>query len=188
MTTLDNPNEAIQESTVPFFPTALRYGLYGAAAFIVYTLIANLTGLSIPTSIAISLLNGFIAIGVTVAFVILTIRHHRDKELGGYITFGRAFLVAFIALIIASIISNLFNLLYMTFIDPNYLENVLSATEEMMASMGAPQEVVDEQMASMREKMTPSGMMTQGLLYGAVGSAIISLIAAAIMKKKPAVV
>ena len=188
MTTLDNPNEVIQESTVPFFPTALRYGLYGGAAFVVYSLLANLTGLSIPSSIGISILNGLIALGVTIPFVIMTIRHHRDKELGGNISFGRAFLVSFVALIIASIISNLFNLLYMSVIDPNYIEKVMTATEEMMTNMGAPADVVDQQMASMREKMTISGMMMQGLMYGVIFSAVVALIAAAVMKRKPAVV
>ncbi len=188
MTTLDNPNEATPESTVPFLPTAVRLGLLGAAVFVVYGLLANLTGFSIPTSIGKSLLNGVVAIGLTIGLVIYIIRQHRDKELGGYISFGRAFLVAFVALLIASLISGIFNFIYVSYIDPGYLDSILSATEEMMTSMGAPADIVDQEMAKMREKMTPTGFLTQSLTYGIIGSAVIALISAAIMKRKPAVV
>lgn len=185
MTTLDNPQPVINETEVPFLPTAIRLGLIGSLIFIVYSLIANLTGLSVPTSIAVSLLNLIIALGVTIGFVIYVIRYHRDKELGGYISFGRAFLLAFAALVISTIISNIFNWVYLSFIDTSHLESVLEATEKMMSDMGAPADAIEKQMSTMREQFTPMGMMVQGLKYGLIGGAVIALICAAIMKKKP---
>ena len=57
MDTLDDPRKAVDESAVPFFPTALRYGIIGGLASIVFAMVLNLTGLSIPKSMMTGLGN-----------------------------------------------------------------------------------------------------------------------------------
>ncbi len=186
MTTLDNPNQVIDETSVPFLPTALRFGLIGGVIFIIYTLLANLTGLSIPNGLGKVFLNLAIVLAVTIGLVIYFVRQHRDNDLGGYISFKRAFLLSFVSLLISSVISGLFSMIYVAYIDPSFLDTVLDATEEMMTNMGAPADAIETQMADMREKMTVVGMLKQSLMNGIVGGLVISLIVAAIMKKKPA--
>lgn len=188
MTTLDNPNNIVDESTVPFLPTALRFGLIAGLIFVVYTLIANMLGLSIPTSLGTMILQFVLSISITVGVLIYTIKHHRDNELGGYISFGRAFLVGAVALLISVVISNLFNLLYMTVIDPGFVDAAMEGTEEMMRSFGMDDEMVEKAMEEARGKMNPTSMITQGLLYGAIFAAVLSAIVAGIMKKKAPVV
>lgn len=186
MTTLDNQNSVIDENSVPFIPTAVRFGLIGGLIFIVYSLIANLTGLSIPNSLGKVFFGLALVLAISIAFVVYVIRHHREKDLGGYISFKRAFLLSFVTMLIASIISGVFSMIYVAFIDPSFLDAVIDGTEEMMTNLGAPAETIETQMAEMREKMTVVGMLKQGLMNGIIGGAVISLIVAAIMKKKPA--
>jgi hypothetical protein len=186
MTTSDNPNLVIDENNVPFLPTAVRFGLIGGLIFIVYSLLANLTGLSIPNNLGKVFLNLALVIAITVGVLVYVIRQHRETELGGYVSFKRAFYLSFVTLFIATVISSLFSMVYVAFIDPGFLDSIVSATEEMMTDMGAPAEVIEAQMAEMEEKMTVMGMLKQGLMNGLIGGVIISLIVAAVMKKKPA--
>ncbi len=186
MTTLDNQNQVIDEASVPYLPTALRFGLLAGLITIVYSLLANLTGLSIPNSLGKVFLNFAIVLAITIGMVVYFIRFHRDKELGGYISFKRAFLLSFVALLISTVISSIFSMIYVAFIDTTFLDAIVDATEEMMTNMGAPADAIETQMADMREKMTVVGMLKQGLMNGIIGGAVISLIVAAIMKKKPA--
>ncbi|RMG81560.1 MAG: DUF4199 domain-containing protein [Bacteroidetes bacterium] len=184
METLDNPNQSVDESTVPFLPTALRIGVIGGLVSITFTLVLNLTGMSIPTSIMSGILMGAIGIAITIFIGYYAIKQHRDEDLGGYISLGRAFLVGFIAIFLASLLNNLFSILYMTTIDPGYVDQVIGATEEMMSKMGAPESTIEQQLEQMRNNFTPAGMLKNGLLWGGVITAIIALIQAAIMKKQ----
>ena len=188
METLDNPRPAIDESTVPFFKTSLRYGLIGGLIGIVVGLISNLSGMSTSGSMMGGLVIGAVSIIITILISYFAIRHHRDKELGGYISFGRAFLTGFVALMISTIISTVWSILYMTVIDPGMAEEALAASEEMLANFGLPEEQLEAQLEAMKVNFTPMGIIKNSLLYGAIMVAIITLIQGAIMKKEQPVV
>ncbi|HHM21410.1 MAG TPA: DUF4199 domain-containing protein [Bacteroidetes bacterium] len=183
MTTLDD-KPTVDQSTVPFFPTALRMGLYGGGALIIYTLISNITGLSIPSGITKSVLAGLIPLILYIGIGVFAIKKHRDEDLGGYISFGRAFVVSLIAMIVAGIIGTLFNILYMQVIDPGYVDTAIEGMEEMFANMGMESGMSDEQLEKIREQFSPTYQLTTGLLWGSLMGAVLSLIIAAIMKRK----
>ncbi|HFA49456.1 MAG TPA: DUF4199 domain-containing protein [Bacteroidetes bacterium] len=184
MTTLDS-KPIIDESSVPFFPTALKIGLYGGLILVIYNLIANMTGLSIPSSITNSVLASIVQIALYVGIGIFVVKKHREDELGGHISFGRAFLVSLIAMVVAGIISILFNILYMTVIDPTFVESMIDGMEEMFANLGMDTDVAEEQLESVRDSFSPMSQITTGLLGGSLAGAILSLIIAAVMKKNP---
>jgi hypothetical protein len=186
MATLDNPNVGIDESTVPFFPTALKYGVIAGLILVAYSMLGNMLGFSIPTSLGMGVIQMIIGILAVVLIGYFTIKHHRDRELGGYISFGRAFLVCLIALVTAGLISSIFNYIYMTFIDPDYVNTALEKMEEMFSSMGMSEDQIEEALKGTRERFEPSTMLTTGLLWSIGINAIIALIMAAIMKKRPA--
>ena len=186
MSNLDNPNIVVDESTVPFLPTVLRYGGFAGLALVVYTLVGNMTGLAIPTSMMGGLAVFALMIVIWVVVAILVIKYHRDKQLGGNISFGRAFVVSFLSLLLAAAISTLFSVLYMTVIDPGFADEAVEKMSSMFEGFGMPQDQVDAQLANMKEKFTPMGMLTQGLLWGSIFYAVVAAIVSAIMKKKPA--
>ncbi len=187
MTTLDN-NPTIDESTVPFFPSALRIGLYGGLAVVIFGLISNITGLTVPTSIMNSLILGLIGIIIYVGIGVFSVKKHRDEELGGYISFGRAFIVSLIAMVVAGIIGALFNAIYYSVIDPGFVDTAVEGMEEMMSNMGVEGELADAQIEQMKKQFSPSYQLTIGVLVGSLFGAVLSLIIAAIMKKNKPVV
>jgi hypothetical protein len=188
MTVLDNPQPFDNdEASVSMFPTALRYGLAGSVLFVIYTLISHLLGLTVPSSMSMMALQFMLSLTLTILILYFAVRHHRDQELGGYISFGRAFMVGLIVLSISVVVNNLFSLLYMTVIDPGYVDTVMESTEEMMLNLGVDDEMIEEQMEAARERMKPTSMLLQGILGGVVMSAVISAIMAAIMKRNPGI-
>lgn len=184
MTTLDNPSQAVDESAVPFIPTALRYGLIGGLVMVVYSLISNMLGFSIPTGIGSWLLTMLILFSLTFGICILAIRQHRNKELNGYISFKRAFVTGLVVLVIMMIISTLFSVLYMTVIDPDFAKDATGKMEEFMSKFGMPEDQMQEQLDKAMEGFTPMGMI-KNMLGILVFDALIMLIIAAILKKKP---
>ncbi len=183
MTTLDDSIRPVEESTVPFLPTALRYGLIGGLIVMVYGFIANMTGLSLPTSILKSL--GVMVLGIIVTVLIgyFTIKHHRDNELNGFISFGRAFKLVFVTFLIMSVFSTFFNWFYSAVIDPNFVDDVISAMTDMFEGMGMPESEMEKQIEAAKVRFTPEGIFSTAI-WAIVFSAVIGLIQAAIMKKK----
>ncbi|HMQ62375.1 MAG TPA: DUF4199 domain-containing protein, partial [Flavilitoribacter sp.] len=111
----------------------------------------------------------------------------RDKDLGGYINFGKAFLTGFVALLISGVIGIIFSYIYMNFIEPDYAQNVMRESMEMMEDFGVQMD--DAQMEeAMQRGGNPGSIMSMlfGFLGSAFFSAIISLIVGAVMKKDPA--
>jgi hypothetical protein len=186
MTNSENFEHIADESSVSFWPTAVKTGLIGGLILVVYALIGNMTGFSIPSSIVGSVLVGLLSIVFVILIGVYAVRQHRNNELKGSISFGRAFLVALVALVVAGLIGSAFNILYMTVIDPNYAETVMSKMEEMFSNFGMDESMMETQLEATRNRLTTSAMLKNGLLWGNVINAVIAVIIAAIMKRKPA--
>jgi uncharacterized membrane protein YhaH (DUF805 family) len=185
MSTLDAP-QMINQSTVSPFPTAVRYGVIGGLILVAYALIGNLTGLTKPSAgFGILIVSGLISIAIYIAVLVMAVRKHRDQDLGGYITFGRAFVVALIASLIASLLSTIFQYVYITVIDPNYMTTMVDEMQVMYERMGLSQEQIDAAMEQAGAAMTPGRIIMQGILGSVIIGAIVSLIVAAIMQRKP---
>jgi phosphoglycerol transferase MdoB-like AlkP superfamily enzyme len=186
MTNSENFEHTVEESSVSFWPTAIRYGLIGGLVLVVYTLIGNMTGFTIPSSIMGGLILMVIGFLFIIGIAMFAIKAHRDQDLKGNISFLRAFLVGLVALVIAGLISSAFNVLYMTIIDPNYVDNAMEKMEEMFTSLGMDESMMETQLEAARERMTIGSMIKNGLLWGNVLNAVFAAIIAAIMKRMPA--
>lgn len=112
------------------------------------------------------------------------------KEIGGYISFGKAYQHGFIMFVVSSVLYTLFTFLLYYVIDPELpaklTEASLANTEEMMRGFGMSEDQLDEAMEKAREstenQFSP-GKIALGLIFGAIGGAIFALISGAIVKK-----
>ncbi|MCB0706888.1 MAG: DUF4199 domain-containing protein [Saprospiraceae bacterium] len=179
MTNLNVPDSA----SVSPWPSILRLGLIGGLIFIVVAMVSNLTGFSVPTSMMGVIASLVVSIALAVGLCIYAVRQHREQELGGYITFPRALLVGFMVLLIASLVSGVFNYMYVGFIDPGFAEAAIQKTSEWMESMGMTASQIEEQLTAMEARLTPMGMLKQSLIGAPIISLIIGLIVAAVMKR-----
>jgi Protein of unknown function (DUF4199) len=177
------------ENKKAFYNSALKSGLIiGAVSIVVFILmyVADIKPVGIMMPIVIMLVGLAISIGVLVYLF-----KSYKTQIGGYITFGDAFLYCFIALLAATVLSSLFTFLFIQFIEPNYYMNIMEAQKTYMENYLSGK-VTEEQLVQTLDKMdaeaakmTPVSNLIKGLVGGVIFDGIIALIVGAIMKKKP---
>jgi len=166
--------------------TAVRLGVsYAIVSIIIFLLQALLDG-----GMAVKLLLGLAALATVIAIPIIFIRKNR-MDLGGYISFWAVFKLTFTGLLIGGVISTVFSLAYITYIDQDYPEKVLvqaleSQKKFMQSTMSRDQmeEIMQETEESIVDGFTPVGMAKTFMWY-ALFYLVLSLIFAAFMKKDP---
>lgn len=188
MEAIDKNITPIYESEVPFINTALRYGLIGGAFSIVTTLMMHLTGISDGSNgslIMSSIISMLVVFVLYIGCQIMAIRTHRNSELGGYITFKRAFMVTLVVTLIIGVISALFNYIYLNFIDPDYISRFLGNMQDFLESYDVPEDQIEQTLEETAAGLDPSLLGSlKSTFYVSIFGALIGVIVAAVMKKE----
>lgn len=121
---------------------------------------------------------------IIVAFV-LAIKTHRDQDLGGYITFGRAFGVAFLTGLVIAAIGLVWSFLYMQFVDPSILETVAEATRQSMQDQGMSESDIEQAWGITSMFISAPAIALMGFIFTLFGTVIFGLIVAAVMRRNP---
>ena len=184
MDLIDEGQMNVDQSEVRYFPTALKYGLIGAGVSIAFSLISNLFGLVDYTGESSNWLVNLINTAITILIIVLAIQAHRDIDLGGRITFGRAFAVGFSAIMIAGAIGAVWAVVYFGLIDPGILDVVRDAQMTAMEDRGMSESEMEAAEGMMGFFTSPIFFGVVAIFMSAIAGGIISLISAAIMKKE----
>lgn len=182
MSTLDNLDATY--TNLPATKTGLRMGLIGGLIMILYALLGFVFNLNNPSNLVMSIVFGLLSFVLLIGILVYSVRSHR-KEQGGYIKFGKAFLVCLITAVIMGLLGSAFNYIYLQFIDPNYMENMVDGLVSMYEQMGLTEEQIDTAIAQVQNNMKPRRQLITSLATNLIGGSIIALIIAAIMKKNP---
>jgi hypothetical protein len=185
MTTLDDPTRIPDPSTVPMRPTAVRHGLIAALALVVLSLIYNMAGMIDYTGEKSNMLPNILNWAVMIGALVMAIKHHRDNELGGYITFGRCVSMGALMGLIIGAVMGVFSLVYFNLIDPGLVDNIMGQMEERFAEQGLDENASEIAMKWTRGMFSPIGLILLSLISSLITMVIISLIVGAIMKKNP---
>ena len=131
---------------------------------------------------------GLISLIISFVLLIIFAKVYRNKEFGGYISFGEAFKFTFLVIIISTTISIIYSYIFNSFIAPEYMENLMAVMQQKtmnyMESAGVPESQIDKAMEKFGEIPTIWETLKQTALSGLIGGGIIALIASAIVKKK----
>lgn len=184
MSTLDNPN-IIDPSTVPYAKKAFNQGLIGSLILIAVGLVFNLTGLVEPgknnAMVWVANLVNWAIIGY---FIYAATTSHRDEDLGGYISYGRAFGVGAIVVLAIAVVTIVWSYIYFAFIDPDVFDTIREASmEQMINQQGMSEEEAEEAMGVLSFMWNPGMMSIIAGLGTAVAGLIIDLIISAVVKK-----
>ncbi|QEC53401.1 uncharacterized protein DUF4199 [Anseongella ginsenosidimutans] len=168
-------SQAIQNPRPNVTPVkiALKWGLIAGAVMILLSLISYYAGMM--QNAAIQWLS-YILLALGIFF---GVRHHRDKELGGYISFGRGLGTGVLISLFAGILLSAFILLFYGVIDPGALEELKRLQEEGMYEKG----MSDEQIDMSLKFVNPGFMAMVTLPMMTFFGFIISLVIAAILKR-----
>lgn len=174
----------------PYRNTAITYGALTGLVSIVIGLVSYLAGLSDPAKQqgAMGWINQLLSYGIMIGGLVLAVRKHRDQELGGFITFGRAFGVGFLTMLVLGLITAVWTYLFFNFIATDMLELIKQASiDRMVEKQGMSVDQAEQAMnnpitKSMMNPVAFTGFALVGILF--IGS-IFALIVAAIMRKSP---
>lgn len=112
---------------------------------------------------------------------------HRNNDLGGYITYGRAFACGMLVMIFASIVYALYFIILTQWFDPNYINKMLDETTQILAQNGLTDEQIETALQMSKQMITPLFTLFSSILSYAIWGAIFSLITSAIVKRTPSV-
>lgn len=165
------------------WPYALRFGVLAGLLTVGVTLMGYLfAGDSLSFQ-----QQGLFSFGSFILVFLLTyqgIKSYREEQLGGYIHFKDSFQVAVLIGAICGFMGALFNLIYLSYVDPGFINVLERQMEEMWLKMGMNDGQVEQAMEKLKEGFSTAnlakGLVTGPIIYGL----IIGLVGGLIGRKK----
>ncbi len=174
----------MEEKKVSLIQSSVNSGVMLGLILVVYSVILFIANLWLNPWL------GFVSFAILIGGIIYATKVYRTS-LGGFISYKDAFLVGLLTVGIASAITAIYSFLFFTVINPDAMSQIadysMEMTESMMEKFGASDDVMEEALEKAREEIegqTATGTVIKGFFSSAIGGAIISLITAAVMKKK----
>lgn len=180
MENLDAPTPSPAVVPPPNWSNALKFGLYGGVALIVFSLLTYVMDMNM-TSIMAGLMAFVVTLGVAVGTGVIAIQNQRTLD-GGYIAFGRAFMIGAASIAVAVFLYSIWNYILITVIDPDYMDHIKEQFVEQWGE-NMPEEAMTEVMKGFDEAGS-IGTAAKNLVIGVLANGLIGgLISAAIGKK-----
>ncbi len=164
--------------------TVLRFGLYGIVAicllsFLIWSLIDvvdNKMGEVI----------GYSSMVVSLLFVYFGIKHFRDKENNGVVTFTKGLLIGILISLMVSLAFGILDVIYVKFINPDFMTEYYNGMLEQAQSLSAEEfEIRKAELQSEKEMFLNPFMhfFIMSMMVFVIGF-IISLLSALILQRK----
>lgn len=167
-----------KEFVLPPNPTkvATKWAVINALVAIVFTYVFHFMNIDQKSPVQ------YITYIPFIAFLLLTQKEFKD-ELGGFITFGKAFSAGFRYALFTGIIIGVFIALYLWILNPEALEKSLEDSRTQMEARDMSGAEIEKAMGIARTLGPWIGAFFAAVVYAIVG-ALIALIGAAIFKKE----
>ena len=159
----------------------MNYGAYLGLGLVLISFTVYMLGLEEQKSIIPSLLNNFLIIGA----IAYSVKMYRDNFNNGFVSYSQSLKIGTSVVFFASVILAFYTYIFVTFINPEYLENIIKFAEQEI--LNSDPEISDEDLdlaLSMTQKMLqPQWMSTLSVLGGTFMGFFYSLIFSFFMKK-----
>lgn len=155
----------------------IKYGLITGVIVIVYTVLLYLIGE------AMNMWLGFLSFIFIITLMIFGMKEYKRNQ-EGYLEFKEGLAIGTLIVAISSLLSQIFNYVYMNFIDPSMIEQIGERTREMMEKFGMDEDKIEQAVTEAQSKMASPLSILWGILGALVMGFIISLIISAIMQNK----
>ena len=161
---------------------AMNYGAVLGLCLMLIALLFWVLSVDETQSVIPSILNNVVIIG----FLVYAIMQYRDNVKNGFISYSESLKLGTTVAFFSSIIMAFYTFIYITYLNPDFLANILNMTEQAM--LEANPEISDQELdlaLSMTTKfMQPHWMMIMGVLGGTFMGFLFSLIISFFTKKE----
>ncbi len=184
MSTLDDAPQ-IDPANVSPRPTGVRYGLIAGLILIAVGLLFHVSGFADYSgqNTTFTWVNNLLTWGILGGALFLAMKQHRE-ELGGYMTFGRGFMVGFWATLVIAVVTAVWGYIFFSFVAPDLIDFIAEAQRDAMIDQGLNDEQIDQATSFTKWMMNPGMLAAFGAIGTLVIGVIISLIVAAISQRK----
>lgn len=166
------------ENQSTFWRTAMTYGLYLGIVLVFYSVILYVLGENFNTTLS---LFSYI---IMVVGIYYAQRNYRNIELNGFINYSKALGFGISVMLFAGIISALYSVILMTFIDTTLIDQMKIMQEEIWIGMGYTDSQVEMMADSLSFFYKPLWLGISALFGSALIGLIISLITSIFVKKQ----
>ena len=166
--------------------TVIRYGIYSAITICVLALVGWFLGKNLDYSIQEVI--GYTSMVVSLLFVFFGIKHFRDKENSGIVSFGKALLIGVLISLIAALAFGILDVIYIKYINPDFMaEYYAHYVEQLRQSLSEAEFKVEYEKLQAQKEMFSNRFISFLLMATTVFiiGFIISLISALILQRKP---
>jgi hypothetical protein len=122
-----------------------------------------------------------------ITVTVLALKSWRDKEKGGFISFGGGMGYATIYAVFYSVMMAIWAYVFFAYIAPGFMMEQMAKQQAVMEAKGMSPEQIEMGMKFAKMFMSPGILATFALFGGIIFYTIINLIIVAIMKKDPPV-
>ncbi len=166
--------------------TVLRYGIWSALSIFGLFLISGLALKNLDFST--QEIYGYVSIIISLSFVFFGIKHFRDRENNGLISFGKGLAIGLLISLFASVTFGLYNVIYVEYIDPEFMTKYYDYSVEQVSKTLSGDELQAKLKKMEEEKdLFAQPFMNFSLMFLTVFmiGLIISLISSLVLSKKP---
>lgn len=165
--------------------TVLRYGLYGAITICILFLLSWFLGDNLDFSTQEII--GYASMIVALSFVYFGIKHFRDIENKGVLTFKKGITIGILISLITALAFGGLDIIYVEYINPDFMEEYYTTAIQQLKITAPAEELQDKLTALKAERELFSSPIMSFIIMAitvfAIGF-IFSLISAALLKHK----
>ena len=155
----------------------LNYGLYLGIISILISVVVYAMGNHVQPHWSVSV----ISIVAMITLIIMAMKKFKYEN-GNYMSWGEAVKIGVGLTIISTVIIIAYNLIFMNFVEPDFLQQVAAVQEQNWVDQGMSGEQIEAAKEMMQKFQGPVISSAFGLVVAAFISFIISAIAGAVMK------
>lgn len=165
--------------------TILRFGVYGIITIFLLSLL--IWSLIDSMDDIMGEIIGYSSMVLSLLFVYFGIKHFRDKENNGIVTFGKALLIGILISLMVSLAFGILDVIYVKFINPDFMTDYYSRNlEQLQASLPAEEfEIKKAELESEKEMFLNPFIhfFIMSMMVFVIGF-IISMLSALILQRK----
>lgn len=105
------------------------------------------------------------------------------KANGGFLSWGQGVKIGVGIAIVAALISVIYNYVFVTFVEPDFMAQVMEIQNQKFLDQGMTQDQIEAANEMTQKFQSPLFTAAFGIIGSAIGGFIVAVIAAAIMKK-----
>ena len=153
-------------------------GIILGVASILFALVLYATGNHLSPHWSVSIINAIIFIGI----IIYGIKQFKEAN-DNFLSWGQGVKIGVGVAIVGSLIVVIYNYLFMNFIEPDFMNQMMEIQNQTYLDQGLTEEQIEAANKMTSSFSTPGIMAAVGIISYAIGGFIVAAIGAAIMKK-----